>query len=138
MPRRVLQGTVVSDKMDKTVTVLVERRFMHPLYKKYVKRTDKYAAHDENSQFKTGDAVQIIECAPISKRKRWTVVTDGVQAAPAKAEKPKAPAKKDAPKAGVKEEKKPAAKKAPAKKTAAKKQSTSAKATADKAKKKDA
>ncbi len=129
MPRRVLQGTVVSDKMDKTVTVLVERRFMHPLYKKYVKRTDKYAAHDEANSFKAGDNVQIIECAPISKRKRWTVVTDGAAAAPVKAEKPKAKKeaapKKDAKAEAKKEEKKPAAKKAakkaPAKKTAAKK-----------------
>ncbi len=139
MPRRVLQGTVVSDKMDKTVTVLVERRFMHPLYKKYVKRTDKYAAHDEANSFKSGDSVQIIECAPISKRKRWTVVTDGAAAPASKAEKPKAkkPAaaeakadkeaapKADAKKDAKKEEKKPAAKKAakkaPAKKAAAKK-----------------
>lgn len=112
MPRRVLSGTVVSDKMDKTVTVLVERRFMHPLYKKYVKRTDKYAAHDEDGVFKMGDKVQIIECAPISKRKKWTVVTDGA-ATPAK--------KEAAPKAETKEDKKPAAKKAPAKKAAAKK-----------------
>ena len=76
MPRRVLEGDVVSDKMDKTITVLVERRFMHPLYKKYVKKTDKYAAHDEQNQFKVGDRVSIIECAPISKRKRWTVVVN--------------------------------------------------------------
>lgn len=76
MPRRVLQGTVVSDKMDKTVTVLVERRYMHPLYKKYVKRTDKYAAHDESNAFRVGDKVAIEECRPMSKRKTWTVVTD--------------------------------------------------------------
>ena len=92
MPRRVLSGTVVSDKMDKTVTVLVERRFMHPLYKKYMKRTDKYAAHDEANSFKTGDAVQIIECPPISKRKRWVVVTEGAEASKEK----KAPTKKTA------------------------------------------
>ncbi len=76
MPRRVLQGRIVSDKMDKTVTVLVERRYMHPIYKKYVRRTDKYAAHDENNAFRIGDVVSIEECRPISKRKTWTVVTD--------------------------------------------------------------
>ena len=76
MPRRVLQGRIVSDKMDKTVTVLVERRYMHPIYKKYVRRTDKYAAHDENNLFRTGDLVAIEECRPISKRKAWTVITD--------------------------------------------------------------
>lgn len=76
MPRRVLQGRIVSDKMDKTVTVLVERRYMHPIYKKYVRRTDKYAAHDENNAFRTGDFVSIEECRPISKRKAWTVITD--------------------------------------------------------------
>ena len=76
MPRRVLQGRIVSDKMDKTVTVLVERRYMHPIYKKYVRRTDKYAAHDENNAFRMGDLVSIEECRPISKRKAWTVITD--------------------------------------------------------------
>lgn len=76
MPRRVLQGRIVSDKMDKTVTVLVERRYMHPIYKKYVRRTDKYAAHDENNAFRAGDLVEIEECRPISKRKTWTVITD--------------------------------------------------------------
>ncbi len=76
MPRRILQGRVVSDKMDKTITVLVESRKMHPLFKKYVKQSWKYAAHDENNTFKTGDLVAIQECAPISKRKTWTVITD--------------------------------------------------------------
>jgi small subunit ribosomal protein S17 len=74
MPRRVLQGTVVSDKGDKTVTVLVERRVMHPVYKKFIKQSKKYAAHDEANVFKIGDTVQIEECRPISKSKRWTVV----------------------------------------------------------------
>lgn len=74
MPKRILEGKVVSDKMDKTITVLVERRFMHPVYKKYVKRTDKYAAHDENNAAKEGDVVQIQECRPISKRKTWTLL----------------------------------------------------------------
>lgn len=74
MPRRVLQGTVVSDKGDKTITVLVERRVMHPIYKKYIRKSKKYAAHDEKNAHKTGEMVEIIECRPISKRKRWTVV----------------------------------------------------------------
>jgi len=81
MPRRVLQGTVVSDKGDKTVIVLVERRVMHPVYKKFIRQSKKYAAHDENNQFKSGDTVSIIECRPISKRKRWTVVTESAGAA---------------------------------------------------------
>ena len=75
MPRRVLQGVVVSDKMDKTVTVKVERRFMHPLYKKFIRRSKKYVAHDENNTVKEGDVVQIQECRPISKRKSWEVIT---------------------------------------------------------------
>lgn len=75
MPKRILQGTVVSDANDKTVTVNVERRFTHPLLKKTVRRTKKYRAHDETNQYKVGDIVQIEECAPISKNKRWTVVT---------------------------------------------------------------
>jgi small subunit ribosomal protein S17 len=60
--------------MDKTVTVLVARRVMHPLYKKFIRRSKKYAAHDENNLCKTGDTVRIVECPPISKRKTWTVV----------------------------------------------------------------
>ena len=75
MPKRILQGTVVSDKTDKTVTVLVERRIMHPVYKKFIKRSKKYAAHDENNQFKTGDFIRIQECRPISKTKTWEVLT---------------------------------------------------------------
>ncbi len=75
MPRRILEGKVVSDKMDKTITVLVERRYMHPVYKKYIRKSDKYAAHDETNAFRTGDRVQIEECRPISKRKSWKVVT---------------------------------------------------------------
>lgn len=76
MPRRVLQGVVVSDKMDKTVTVMVERRVMHPVYKKFIKQTKKYAAHDEANACKTGDVVKIRECRPLSKRKCWEVVSD--------------------------------------------------------------
>jgi small subunit ribosomal protein S17 len=74
MPRRVLTGRVTSDKMDKTVTVLVDRRVMHPLYKKFIRRSKNYAAHDEANVCKTGDVVRIVECPPISKRKSWTVV----------------------------------------------------------------
>jgi small subunit ribosomal protein S17 len=74
MPRRVLTGRVTSDKMDKTITVLVDRRVMHPLYKKFIRRSKKYAAHDEANICKVGDMVRIVECAPISKRKTWTLV----------------------------------------------------------------
>jgi small subunit ribosomal protein S17 len=76
MPRRVLTGVVVSDKNEKTVIVRVDRRVRHPIYKKTIQRSKKYAAHDEKSQFKIGDSVQIIESAPISKTKRWAVVYD--------------------------------------------------------------
>lgn len=76
MPKRVLQGVVVSDKMKKTVTVRVERRLMHPVYKKFVRRSKKYAAHDEKSQAKMGDVVRIQECRPRSKRKCWEVLYD--------------------------------------------------------------
>jgi small subunit ribosomal protein S17 len=75
MPRRVLTGRVVSDKTDKTVTVLVERRVMHPLYKKFIRRSKKYAAHDETNLCKEGDVVAIEECRPISKTKSWLVVS---------------------------------------------------------------
>jgi small subunit ribosomal protein S17 len=73
MPKRILTGRVVSDKMDKTITVLVDRRIMHPLYKKFIRRSKKYAAHDEANVCVTGDLVRIEECAPISKRKTWMV-----------------------------------------------------------------
>lgn len=73
MPRRVLQGVVVSDKADKTVTVRVESNVMHPVYKKYIKRHKKYAAHDEANAYKVGENVRIIESAPISKSKKWVV-----------------------------------------------------------------
>ena len=75
MPKRILQGTVTSDKNDQTVTVLVERRFTHPVLKKTIRKSKKYRAHDAQNQFKTGDTVRIQECAPISKTKRWEVVT---------------------------------------------------------------
>jgi small subunit ribosomal protein S17 len=76
MPKRVLQGVVVSDAMDKTVVVKVERRVMHPVYKKFIRRTKKYSAHDEANVHKVGDVVRIEECRPISKSKRWTVVAE--------------------------------------------------------------
>lgn len=74
MPKRILQGTVVSDKNDKTIVVKVERRFTHPLFKKTVRRSKNYKAHDELNNHKVGDQVSIQECAPISKDKRWTVI----------------------------------------------------------------
>jgi small subunit ribosomal protein S17 len=75
MPKRVLQGVVVSDKNDKTIVVQVERRYTHPLLKKTVRRTKKYHAHDEKNSFKVGDQVSIEETRPISKNKRWIAVT---------------------------------------------------------------
>jgi small subunit ribosomal protein S17 len=84
MPKRILQGVVVSDKAEKTVTVLVERRVMHPVYKKFVKRSKKYLAHDEKDQAKAGDVVSIIECRPISKRKSWTLMSEAEVAQAAK------------------------------------------------------
>jgi small subunit ribosomal protein S17 len=74
MPKRVLQGVVVSDKNDKTVVVQVERRLTHPVLKKTVRLTKKYHAHDEGNTFKEGDMVRIQECPPISKNKRWVVL----------------------------------------------------------------
>ena len=74
MPKRILSGKVVSDTNDQTVTVLVERRFTHPLLKKTVRRTKKYRAHDAENAFKTGDIVRIQECAPKSRSKRWEVI----------------------------------------------------------------
>ncbi len=76
MPKRILQGTVVSDKNSQTVVVDVKRQVMHPLYKKYIGRSKKYHAHDEKNQFKEGDIVRIQECRPISKLKRWEVLYD--------------------------------------------------------------
>ncbi len=75
MPKRILEGVVVSDKGDKTVVVRVERTFLHPLLKKTVRRSKKYHAHDEANAFKAGEVVRIIECAPKSKLKTWEVVT---------------------------------------------------------------
>ena len=110
MPKRVLTGTIVSDKGDKTVVVRVERRVKHPLYGKIIKLSKKYHAHDEANAFKSGEQVRIEECAPVSKLKSWKVL-DRIGAAPAAAEeiaevdmskpaRPAAPAKDDkAPKA---------------------------------------
>ncbi len=74
MPKRVLQGVVVSDVQDKTVVVRVERRVMHPVYKKYIMRSKKYAAHDEKNAFKVGDIVRIEESKPMSKNKHFVVL----------------------------------------------------------------
>jgi small subunit ribosomal protein S17 len=74
MPKRTLQGVVVSDKQDKTIVVRVDRRFTHPIYKKTIRRSKNYHAHDESNQFKAGDTVWIEESKPLSKLKRWTVV----------------------------------------------------------------
>ncbi len=74
MSRRVLQGVVVSEGGDKTVLVRIDRRVMHSLYKKVILRSKKFAAHDEENAYKTGDVVRIRECRPISKRKRWEVI----------------------------------------------------------------
>jgi small subunit ribosomal protein S17 len=74
MPKKVYSGKVVSDKMDKTVVVAVTRTFQHPLYKKTVRKITKFKAHDESNNCKAGDVVQIIECRPLSKDKRWEVI----------------------------------------------------------------
>lgn len=76
MPRRVMQGIVVSDQMEKSVVVRVERRVMHPLYKKFMRRSKRYLAHDESNGLKVGDVVRIQECRPLSKKKCWEVVRD--------------------------------------------------------------
>ena len=75
MPKRIMQGAVVSDKMEKTIVVNVERKFPHPLYKKFIKRSRRYHVHDEDNQFKMGDIVNIQECRPLSKTKRWEVIS---------------------------------------------------------------
>ena len=72
--RKIRTGVVVSDQNDKTVTVLVERQFAHPLYTKQVKKTKKYRAHDETNEYQTGDVVRIVETRPLSKTKRWRVI----------------------------------------------------------------
>ena len=119
MPKRVLSGTVVSDKGDKTIVVRVERRVKHPLYGKIIRLSKKYHAHDEGNAYRSGEQVRIEECPPISKQKNWTVL-DRIGAAMApEAEAPAAAKAPVAVKAPVVTDKKPA--KAPAKATAAKK-----------------
>ena len=89
MPKRILQGVAVRDARDKTVIVRVERRVMHPVYKKFIMRSKNYAAHDENNYVKAGDVIRIEESRPISRRKRWVALFDGVQLpTPGEAEKP--------------------------------------------------
>ena len=74
MPKRILTGKVTSNKSDKTITVIVERKIMHPMYKKFVTKSKKFAAHDNENKFKVGDVVNIRECTPISKTKRFEVI----------------------------------------------------------------
>ena len=74
MPKKILSGIVISDKPDKTITVLVERKYQHPLFKKVVRSRKKYSAHDEANKYKSGDKVSIIECKPYSKSKKFEVV----------------------------------------------------------------
>ena len=115
MPKRVLSGTVVSDKGDKTVVVRVERRVKHPLYGKIIKLSKKYHAHDEANEFKAGEQIRIEECAPISKLKTWKAL-DRIGAAKVEAveivegasnpvEEKKAPAKAKAEKPAAKAKK---------------------------------
>ena len=74
MPKKILQGTVISNKQDKTITVLVERKFKHPVLKKVIRRSKKYSAHDPENKYVNGDKVKIIESKPISKSKRWVAI----------------------------------------------------------------
>ena len=76
MPKKILHGVVVSDKENKTIKVMIERKYQHPLFKKVVKSKKKYSAHDENNKFKVGDKVSIIECKPHSKNKKFEVIED--------------------------------------------------------------
>ncbi len=76
MPKKILKGVVVSDKPNKTITVLVERKYQHPLFKKIIKSKKKYNAHDENNKFRNGDKVSIIECKPYSKNKKFEVLEE--------------------------------------------------------------
>jgi len=83
MPKRILQGVVVSDVQSKTIVVRVVRRVMHPVYKKYITRSKNYQAHDEGNAFKVGDTVRIEESRPLSKTKRWVVLAKEGASAPA-------------------------------------------------------
>jgi small subunit ribosomal protein S17 len=91
MSKRVLQGVVVSDVCDKTVIVRVERRVMHPIYKKFVTHSKKYAAHDENNSYRSGDVVRIEESRPISKRKCWVVIGGPANVGPGRRSTPRIP-----------------------------------------------
>ena len=128
MPKRVLSGTVVSDKGEKTVVVRVERRVKHPLYGKIIKRSKKYHAHDEGNAYRSGEQVRIQECAPVSKLKSWTVL-DRIGAAIVPEIEDEAAEPKKAPEAKTKTTAKTSAK-TPAKKPAATK-AKKAKETAD-------
>ena len=132
MPKRVLSGTVVSDKGDKTVVVRVERRVKHPLYGKIIKLSKKYHAHDEGNAYAVGEQVRIEECAPISKLKSWTVV-ERIGAAKAAAIEIDDPDASSMPAAAAAEPSKPAKAKAekPAAKPAAKAKKAKADAEAD-------
>lgn len=110
MPKRQLQGTVVSDKANKTVTVVVERQYLHPVYKKTIRTSKKYAAHDENNQSKVGDKVTIQESRPISKSKKWIVVGSAAIGSNTNESKPAKAAAKPAAKAAKDVKKKPAKK----------------------------
>ncbi len=121
MPKRVLSGIVVSDKPDKTVVVRVERRVKHPLYGKIIRLSKKYHAHDQDNSYRAGEQVRIEECAPISKRKNWTVL-DRIGAAVVPEVEAESPVAVKAPEAT---DKKPA--KAPAKSSAKKPAATKAK-----------
>ena len=134
MPKRVLSGTVVSDKGDKTVVVRVERRVKHPLYGKIIRLSKKYHAHDQDNAYRAGEQVRIEECAPISKQKNWTVL-DRIGAAMApEAEAPaadKAPVAVKAPEATDKKPAKAPVKSAAKKPAAAKAKKAKAPADAD-------
>jgi len=93
MPKRILQGVAVRDARDKTVIVRVERRVMHPVYKKFIMRSKNYAAHDEQNVVKAGDVIRIEESRPISRRKRWVALFDGAHRSPGAGEA-EAPARK--------------------------------------------
>ncbi len=82
MPRRVMQGVVISDKMDKTIIVKTERRVIHRTYKKFIQKSKKYNTHDEQNMYRTGDSVRIRECRPLSRTKRWEVIVEEKPAAP--------------------------------------------------------
>src|SRR5918998_503649 len=144
MPKRVLTGTVVSDKADKTVVVRVERRVKHPLYGKIIRLSKKYHAHDQDNTYREGEQVRIEECAPISKLKSWSVIDrigaakaapiEIVEVATVEAEAAATAAMAEKPKKGPAKARKAPAKKAPAKKAPAKKAKAEDAAAADTAK----